>query len=251
MELIILITFAVLMAALFVAHRASKWLRRIVTQGRAAWFAADLARWFASLATLTVPTRTVMLAVVVLASAGIVTAFVAPVAPDTLDELAIPALAAFHLIFTFARISKHQVATSSTCQFCGYDLSQTPDKPCPECGAPFIEATTVNGHALTLSPAGTRTAKGWALGALAIMLCAPVGHAAAVTRHMVHGINWSNALQLVQQYEGQASASILSAKPLAIAAATIVLTSPFLEVRRLWLLIPLGIAASFALRLFI
>lgn len=250
-RLLPLIALVFIATALFFAHRSSKWLRRIVTRGRAASIAAGVVRWFASLATLVIPGRAILFAVAIVCSASVVTVYAAPIFPETLDELAIPMVAVLHLLFAFTRISKHQIAASTTCQSCGYDLSNTPDKPCPECGMPYAQAIAVNAHRLTMSPAGVRAVKGWALGALAITLCGPVGFAAAVTRHLVHGINWPSSVQLVQQYEGHAAAPIMTAMPLAIAAALIILVSPLLHVPRIWLLIPLGVAACLALRLFV
>lgn len=186
---------------------------------------------------------------VIVLSAGIVTNHVGQLIPEAPDELLIGLLTLVQIGWGFEIVSDERIGTSTTCQRCGYDLSPTPDTPCPECGTAYATATIVRTRRLAPTPKAMRIARGWAIAGAIAAICPAVGMVAAIVGYRTGGTDWASALQLAQQYHFGNSFRL--AWPLALAGAAIVVLYHLGWNRRAWVLIPLGVAASFALRLFI
>lgn len=179
-------------------------------------------------------------------ASSIVTNHLSPLLPGFADEAIVFAIAWIEIAFCFRLVRTHQARTSQTCQRCGYDLSSTPDIPCPECGVPYYLATTVRARHVELSPWSNSVAKSWSVAAIVAMLAAPTGLLSAATGYLARGIPASASVQLAQQYEGNSGSPFLHAWPLTIAGLVAALLYQFEVGKRAWLLVPLGVIGSIA-----
>ena len=221
-----------------------------------AWIAA----WFfgAPLAALA-GVRAGLVLTIVLCSAGIITNHLALALPDAHDELVILAIGCVQCVLCLSYAKREHLAASTNCSKCGYDLSNSPEAatppPCPECGTPHAIATTTYTRQITLSKRAPRIAMSWAVAAIIAMFAPPVGMLTVMVSYLSRGIEFNTAVQLAQQYEGNTGSPLLHAWPLPVAGMIASLLYQYFGSRRkwllVWLLIPLGVAASFALRLFV
>lgn len=188
----------------------------------------------------------------ILCSAGIISDHLAAAIPGRHDELIILAVAFVQALRCLSPNQHVQVATSTTCSTCEYDLSQTPNAPCPECGTGYDVATAVFVRRVALSSRAPRITISWAVAAIVAMFAPALGLLTIAVNYTSRGIPFDAAIQLAQQYEGNTGSPLLVAWPLTLSALVASLLYQNLGTRRVWLLtwllIPLGIAASFALQ---
>jgi hypothetical protein len=189
-----------------------------------------------------------------LCSAAVVASHIAPLGGDVPVHAIVLAFALVHCLRFFSTFEPPRAFTSPHCLACGYDVSKTPNAPCPECGKPYAEITTAYEQRIVFTPIAIRFLIAWGVAAGLATISRPLGVFGASLGYLSKDIRFDTALQLALQYHGNTAAVFAESflmLPLIIATAFAACIYVYRNDRRAWLLVLLGIAVYLALSFYV